>query len=371
MNVADLEIGERDSCDDPILTRYAFDPPRYCVYRTSQRVLVHFADDGVKADDGSPLARVQRRALAPLNPLRGEINGLIDGWRSPAGPDRFGRHAALQRKAERYDRRVGDALVVALEDDAPSAQILLTSIKQDLLDERISWGRFEYLLTALLAMFAMAALAGLVFIGASVVAGARGLKLESQGVDMVCAAASGLVGAFFSISVGISGRTVLPDLRRLSNTLDASLRMLIGMIGAVVLAALVDDGAVTLALGNAHLAGNSGSPQQPPEWLYILIIGFVAGFSERFVPDLLAKVVATAPAPAAAPRAPPLPPPPPSGGAPAAAAQAGQAPPAATADPVPEQAADDDCASGATIPDNQLTPDAQLPAAAGGVAPGA
>jgi hypothetical protein len=47
------------------------------------------------------------------------------------------------------------------------------------------------------------------------------------------------------------------------------------------------------------------------------------------------------------------------------------APAAEAAESALEQAADDGCASGADIPDDQLTPDAQLPGASGGVAPSA
>ena len=75
MNVADLKIDGDDGMGAKVTTLYALNPPDYAVYRSDIRVMVHFSDD-------RSANVLQRKALAPLNPVRGEINGLIDGWRS-------------------------------------------------------------------------------------------------------------------------------------------------------------------------------------------------------------------------------------------------------------------------------------------------
>jgi len=75
MNVADISKGENDSAGAQILDVYAKNPPLYAVYRTAKRVLIQFADDRKDQDP-------QRENIAKLNPLPGEINGLIDGWRT-------------------------------------------------------------------------------------------------------------------------------------------------------------------------------------------------------------------------------------------------------------------------------------------------
>ncbi|MBC9032229.1 hypothetical protein IAG41_07490 [Sphingomonas sp. JC676] len=336
MNVADLSLPGKDAMGVAITDLYARKPPVYGVYRTARGVMVHFADEDAAAN-------AQRADLARLNPLRGQINGLVEGWRSSlAGSPQNAR-------AERYDRRVGDALIVALEGDADTAQQLLTDIKQDILNERIGTGRVEYLATALAT-----GLAVLLFVAIATLLG----NYQGTSLALWRAAAAGTAGGFFSIALAIRSRTVLPDLQRWSNVIDAVLRMLIGTISGVVLIGLILSGLVTLTIGSAHFG---------PEllWINVLIAGFVAGFTERFVPDILEKAtVSTDPPPMRPTVAEPAP-------APAAEVAGEGEHVGATepeADPLPEEAATDSCACDVDLPDDQVVQDSDLPAASGGVA---
>ena len=332
MTIADLRLDATDEMGEKVLTVYGYKPPAYAVYATQTRVTILYADD---RDEQTR----QRKSMARLNPVRGEINGLIDGWRYAKFPK------SMSRKARRYDRRVADALVLALEEDLDSADTILSAVKQDIIDERTGWARLEYLGCALLLSLIAIAIAD----GCATTITA----------DLWRAAAAGAVGAFFSIALAIRTRTVLTDLHRTSNNMDAALRITIGVIAAVVLLALVDTQAVKLTFGD---------DQKNQPWLPVLLIGFIAGFSERLVPDLLAKAaskVEAPPDPAAKPLKPDA------GPTPEARKLAVNAPllpdnDESTAPPTYEGHVDN-CLCDGNVPDGEATPDDQLPVASGGV----
>ena len=77
MNVADIIKGGKDLTGAEIETVYSKVNATYAVYRTAERVMVQYADE-------ERLGAEQRLALSPLNPIRGEINGLIDVVGAPA-----------------------------------------------------------------------------------------------------------------------------------------------------------------------------------------------------------------------------------------------------------------------------------------------
>ena len=281
MDVAEVALNRPDAAGSPVEEVYARNPPFYAVYRTKDRVTVHYADAGVMAGGMEEQAK-QRADLAPLNPLRGEIAGLIDGWR---GSERV----KLKSKARYFDRRVADALIVALQGDLPSASSLLQAIKDDAKDERISWARFQYLLVASAAVLVVVSLIGFFtseWFGKSV----HAFPADTKSIWL--ASAVGAVGAFFSIATGIRGRTVLPDLRMRDNAADGVLRIVIGVIAAVVLVCLVQSKIVGLKIGEVEVAASTAT--------LVALIAFTAGFLERLVPDLLAKSVVAAPAEPAA-----------------------------------------------------------------------
>jgi hypothetical protein len=142
------------------------------------------------------------------------------------------------------------------------------------------------------------------------------------------------------------------------------------MVAAAVLMALVRADAVRLTIGD------KGFGDPTIGWLMVLLSGFVAGFSERFVPDLLAKVGASTEVPSRRGEEP--------GAAAAQRKEDGAAePPKDQAaggessgggemgdeeDPHPEDAATDACAADIEVTDEIATADADLPPAAGGVA---
>ena len=172
---------------------------------------------------------------------------------------------------------------------------------------------------------------------------------------------------FFSIAIGIRNRTVLVDLRQWANFQDAVLRMVIGMIAAMVLVMLIESGAIHFSVGDAKLPDDlpAGASVFKP-WLYILLAGFLGGFSERLVPDMLDKLSNESVAQAGNPSPPANPA---SAAAPSASAVPGPGATAAAPQPVADPSArDDHCLTGGAIPPELVTPDNALPPASGGVA---
>lgn len=360
MKVAEIVVNGTDSSGAPILTVYSRVDPDYAVYRTEDRVMVHFADD-------KGLATAQSATLAALNPVRGEINGMIDGWRASGAPDK-------KAKTGLFDRRVADALVMALLGDPANADALLQLIRRDLIEERTSWARFEYLLVA----SATAALLILLF-GLVTMNWFRSVYAFSPDVRTLWRAAGvGTIGAFFSIAIAIRGRTVLTDLQSRDNAADAVLRIVIGAIAAALLICLLQSGVATVLIG-----GRSISPGEEQSWLLVIVVAFLAGFSERLVPDLLEKSAlsaaaarttagAAAASPALTRRAADAA----RGGERAASAKA-QADDqsaetgAATDTDVPDEHVEEDndgCVADIDLQPAEVTDDAELPPASGGVA---
>jgi hypothetical protein len=302
--VDDVRVGARDLTDTPIDEIYTKVRSRYAVYRTSRRVSIQYSDSDSEASE-------QRKSIAPLNRLRTEIGGLIDGWRSS-------RVQAFRDKTQRYDGQVAAALILCLEGDGPTALLSLASTKDSVVAERTSWGRFEYMISAFTALV----LAVLIF--TLVQHYVFHFAITSENIWL--AARAGAVGAFFSIALAISDRTVLTNLHRRDNIADSSLRITIGIVAAAVLILLLGSNMLsTITIAGTQLSGSALT------WPKVLAIGFVAGFLERLVPDLLSKGASAPPQPAAGGPA-PQPAPQPAAGGPAPQ----PAPPPAAGGPAPQ-----------------------------------
>jgi hypothetical protein len=266
--VEDIKQGLKDLSGNDIVNVYALSPPAYAVYRNTARVMIQFADDRKRANR-------QRNALAQLSPLRGQISGLIDGWHSSENP-------VDNSRAARYDKRVADAVVTGLEGNMAGALALLTEIRNDVVAERKSLAQTDYL-----AVAAGVGIALIIFLGLISAHWFETIRIFPRSATAVWTGASGgTLGAFFSIAIALRNRTILVDLQQWDNRRDAILRIAVGTIGGAILICLFLTGLVTtLSIGKAELTPGVG----PYADLLALVIGFIAGFSERAVPDLLAK----------------------------------------------------------------------------------
>src|SRR6266446_8586285 len=147
--------------------------------------------------------------------------------------------------------------------------------KAFVLGKRAARGRFQYLKWS---YGSAAVLIGLLFVAS------RFYPFQEASSNLWLAAKAGLIGAAFSIALAIRGRTVALDTDLLDNVTDGTLRLLIGIISAGVLLLLLACGILpSLKIGDADFSASTLT------WQMVLVIGFVGGFMERLVPDLLEK----------------------------------------------------------------------------------
>lgn len=285
ITVATLRPGAEDDAGHTVETIYARSIPNYVVYKSSDRVSVHFADN-------PEIAKAQRAQLAALTPLRGEIAGLLDSWRparSMPGPStrqavwwlwkgrRRGRD--LDRKLVRYDRRVADALALALEGSVADAAKLLESVRTDIGEERAQAARVRVLGFAMVLALAI--------MGTAAWVSSYAWRADRSVDAYLLAASSAAVGAFFSIA---ARARLLADMDVVANLFGCSLRIATGIAAALVVHTALESGIVTLGFGKVMVAGGDIKPS----WQVVVVMGFLAGFAERFVPDLLARASAGA-----------------------------------------------------------------------------
>jgi len=247
----DIRIGKPDSRGVPITYLYAVESDEYAIYQAGE-VIVHFADDSGKA-------QAQRKSILPVSSARAEVNALAQGL-----PCR-----------EVCDRQLAYALQLALDGDMDGAKGTIAAAKAFVLAKRAARGRFQYLKWS---YGTAAVLIGLLFVAS------RFYPFQPASSDLWLAAKAGLIGAAFSIALAIRNRTVALDTDLLDNLTDGTLRLLIGVISAGVLLLLLASGILpSLKIGDADIKPSTLT------WQMVLVIGFVAGFLERPVPDLLEK----------------------------------------------------------------------------------
>ena len=364
-SVSAIAIGAHDSNNREIVDVYARETGRYAIYQTAQRVIIAYADDPL-------VQQIQRRRLARLAVLRAEIDAMLAGWRTKSASV-----SRLPETARQYDQQVASALIVAMEGDAETGLAILNSIKATIAGEMASRARLAYVLWTLVS-------AGIVILASLAIAAIVRISEVQQGDHerLLVGVVAGVLGAIYSIALRIEKRDLRNDMRRFDNFTDSFVRIGIGALGALVLGCFLASGAIAINFSSIGQAGNAVgnttaaaiAPQATAgasHYIFVVLIaGFLAGFVERFVPDLLSSYSVTA-RPADVPPPPPtvLPAAPAKGTADPDKPDAGALPDdenAVVTPPSPEEDVDGcnvDFADPATI-----TADENLPPASGGVA---
>jgi len=251
LTLNDIKVGNLDGRGVQITYVYAVQADAYAVYQAGD-VIIQFADDPGKA-------QAQRKLILPVSSARAEVNALVQGLAC----------------REVCDRQLAYALQLALDGDIDGAKATIAAAKAFVLAKRAARGRFQYLKWSYGTAVVLIGLLSL----ASVFH-----PLQPASSNLWLAGKAGVIGAAFSIALAIRSRTVALDTDLVDNITDGTLRLLIGVVSAGVLLLLFACSIVpSLKIGDANFNSTTLN------WQMVLVIGFIGGFVERLVPDLLEK----------------------------------------------------------------------------------
>ncbi len=254
-SVSQIMRGKND-CRGEVVDYVYFKREHYAVYLSGSQIVVAYSDDNQVADR-------QIATVSPLLPLRDHLTNIV-------------KELPLSSARANYLAQIAEALRLGLENQIDAAKEIIADAVADAQCAQARIGRMIYLKwTAGLALI-IATL--LISIGGAYVQNRAGVHL------LLMATGAGAIGSLLSIAIAIRNRTVAVDGNWRANAMDASVRLLIGIISAAVFFLILNSGLLTeVQIGSVKMSGEN------VQWEAVLVVGFVAGFLERLVPDLLAN----------------------------------------------------------------------------------
>jgi hypothetical protein len=309
--VRDIVIGRWDSRGQRIEYIYSKVKERFAIYRADGKIWIQYADEGQTAADGSDLGENQRKALAPLRSLRGQIDGFVRKLCVTLHPSDKLDLAEI----EFYNQRVADSLFNALQGNVDAALVELGEVRTEILDRLRSLGRLQFARATLAAtLITLSVLALAILFAARVetlmTPGPVGPITQSMILKFVntqylwAAALFGSLGAWFSIALNLRRTDPTVSTSPLDNLVDPVLRIVIAIIAAIILFTMVRLEFFAILIGDkaVNWAADTAEASISNRGLYVAIfLAFLAGFSERLVGNLLDSTArANEPVPAGA-----------------------------------------------------------------------
>jgi hypothetical protein len=258
--VAAIEVGTIDGRKSEI-THVFYKFQEYAIFKSGDEIRIQYADC-------EETKRGQIEKIAELMPLRDRLQYL----------------ASNARLRKRYLPQIANAFFLGLQDRNDCAKQVIEDAIKDIQEVRVREGRITYVQCAIVVALGLAAV--LFSLGANAFH-------KAQVVPLWAAAGSGSIGALLSIAIAVRGRSVATDGDWQTNLVDVAIRVLIGVISAAALYLLLSSGMIAnmssltgMPVGEFKVSSGTGTPIT---WQVALVIGFMAGFVERLVPDLLDK----------------------------------------------------------------------------------
>ncbi|WP_018996226.1 hypothetical protein [Hirschia maritima] len=249
MSLANLKIGDDSPSGDEIEAIYSAHK-EFIIFRTGDRLKVYIDDDHLEPED-----RVLHQRYMQVAPLIADAYSLMPNglWNN-----------------ESINRQLARGFSVALSGQIDESSEIITSVILRLRARYVLLGRTQYHLGAFLGLCASLLAYGIMLL---VLCDLN--QITKTGIETIV---FGALGAYLSVAIGIKNIETDPESGLLLNGFAGATRLSIGMVAAVFAYVAVSSGFILAPLRDGS------SP------LVFLTVGFVSGFSERFVPNALAGI---------------------------------------------------------------------------------
>jgi hypothetical protein len=272
----DLQKGKPDKLGN-IVREILWIERNYAIYSSDKGIYVHFSD---KAE----MEKEQRKRFTEISPELCELRYLTAQMRGWNWWPWFSSH----RRHTLYEHNMAQALMLIIEDkDDPAAKRIAKETLEMAVRRVTTENTIRYVRACLISAIGVIALGTMAFWALNHIGHPEALKWTPYLVGGMF----GAVGAVFSIVTRVEAFRLQPCDESRMNYWMSAIRVLMGVMSAIALLLLVDtllvDVLSKLTGSPKHIIEWIDDPKNVVFWQAMAVLGFVAGFAERLIPNLL------------------------------------------------------------------------------------